>query len=111
MDITVIIPAYNRLWSLPKAIESCYNNDGLAVQIIVVDDGSTDGTWEMLLKIEGIEIYRQEHWGKPWAVNMAFHQAKGKYVKFFDSDDWLIPGVLKAQFNLAEKENADIVVS
>lgn len=111
MDITIIIPAYNRVWSLPKAIESCKNHAGLSIQIIVVDDGSTDGTWEMLRQINGIEIYRQQNWGKPWAVNMAFLQAKGKYIKFLDSDDWLVPGALEKQYALAENENADIVVA
>jgi len=111
MDITVIIPAYNRVWALPKSIESCKGYTGLNVQIIVVDDGSDDGTWEMLTKQQGIEIYKQEHWGKPWAVNVAFKQAKGKYIKFLDSDDWLMPGSLQQQFDLAELENADIVVA
>jgi len=111
MDITIIIPAYNRIWSLPKAIESCKNNGELSVQIIVVDDGSTDGTWEMLEQMEGIEAYRQQKWGKPWAVNMAFSHAMGKYIKFLDSDDWLVEGSLKKQFELAETKSADIVVA
>jgi glycosyltransferase involved in cell wall biosynthesis len=111
MDITVIIPAYNRIWALPKAIESCSDYTNLAIQIIVVDDGSTDGTWQMLQQIHGIEIYRQQKWGKPWAVNMAFMYAKGKYIKFLDSDDWLVPGSLEKQYRLAEEINADIVVA
>lgn len=110
MDITIIIPTHNRIGFLPKAIESCKDSK-LSVQIIVVDDGSTDGTWELLGQMEGIEIYRQEKWGKPFAVNMAFSHAKGKYVKFVDSDDWLEPGSLEKQYHLAEKEKADIVVS
>lgn len=111
MDITIIIPTYNRAWSLPKAIESCKAYPQLAVQIIVVDDGSTDGSWELLNKTDGIEIYRQQKWGKPWAVNMAFAKAKGKYIKFLDSDDWLVSGTLDRQFELAEKQNADVVVA
>jgi len=111
MDITIIIPAYNRIWALPRAIDSCKSNSGLSKQIIVVDDGSTDDTWEMLLKTEGIEIYKQQNWGKPWAVNMAFLHAKGKYIKFLDSDDWLVPGSIEKQYELAESEHADIVVA
>jgi len=111
MDITIIIPAYNRIWALPRAIESCKDDSGLAVQVIVVDDGSTDGTWEMLNKTTGIEIYRQQHWGKPWAVNYAFDRAKGKYIKFLDSDDWLVKGSLRKEFDLAERETADVVVA
>lgn len=111
MDITIIIPAYNRIWALPGAIESCRDDSGLAVQVIVVDDGSTDGTWEMLSKMKGIEIYRQQHWGKPWAVNWAFQHAKGRYIKFLDSDDWLVEGSLRKEFDLAERESSDIVVA
>jgi len=111
MDITIIIPAYNRVWSLPRAIESCKSIAGLNIQVIVVDDGSNDGTWDLLLGTCDIEIFRQQNWGKPWAVNMAFSHAQGKYVKFLDSDDWLIPGAIGRQFELAERENADLVVS
>ena len=111
MDLTVIIPAYNRIWSLPKAVESCRDVGELSVQIIVVDDGSTDGTREMLEQTQGIEIYRQQHWGKPWAVNLALKHAKGKYIKFLDSDDWLVAGSLLKEFNLAEQQNADVVVA
>jgi len=110
MDVTIIIPTYNRAEFLPKAIESCKSAQ-LSVQLIVVDDGSTDGTWALLNQMEGIEFYKQEKWGKPFAANMAFSHAKGKYVKFVDSDDWLEPGSLEKQYHLAEAENADIVVS
>lgn len=112
MDITIIIPTYNRLWALPKAIASCKTEaTALSIQIIVVDDGSTDGSWEYLSGQTGIEIYRQPNWGKPWAINMAFQYATGKYIKFFDSDDWLVPGCLEKQFELAEHETADVVVA
>ncbi|MBS1530093.1 MAG: glycosyltransferase family 2 protein [Bacteroidetes bacterium] len=110
MDVTIIIPTYNRMGFLPKAIASC-KSEGVEVQVIVVDDGSTDGTWDMLQQMEGIGIFRQQHWGKPWAVNMAFQHARGEYIKFLDSDDWLAEGILAKQFALAEKENADIVVA
>ncbi len=111
MDVSIIIPTYNRLWSLQKAIDSCKKNNDLKVQIIVVDDGSTDGTWDAISNQPGITALKQQHWGKPWAVNYAFGFAEGKYIKFLDSDDWLLPGILEKQFLLAEKEASDIVVS
>jgi len=110
MDVSIIIPTYNRLWSLPEAIESCRNNK-CAVEIIVVDDGSTDGTWEWLQEQKDIVILQQQHWGKCWAVNKAFNIAKGKYIRFLDSDDRLVAGANDEQFQLAEIDSTDIVVS
>jgi glycosyltransferase involved in cell wall biosynthesis len=76
-----------------------------------VDDGSTDGTWDWLQKQKGIIALQQENSGKCPAVNRAFERAAGKYIRFLDSDDQLIPGANDAQFELAEANSADIVVS
>ncbi|WP_454801082.1 glycosyltransferase family 2 protein [Mucilaginibacter phyllosphaerae] len=107
MDISIIIPSYNRLWSLPKAISSCYE-PGLNIEIIVIDDGSTDGTWDWLAKQQNIVALRQDNMGKDWAVNKGFAVAKGKYIRFLDSDDWLLPGSSLALFTLAENHQLDI---
>jgi len=109
MDISIIIPTHNRLWSLPKAIESCRSTQ-CQTEIIVVDDGSTDGTWEWLQKQPDLIAIRQSNWGKPWAVNRAFQAARGKYIRFLDSDDWLCPNANERQFQIAEAEQADLVV-
>ena len=111
MDISIIICAYNRLWSLPKAVDSCRQSK-YKVEIIVIDDASTDGTWEWLQKQPDIVSLRQiSNWGKPWAVNRAFQLAKGKYIRFLDSDDWLYPDANDKQFEIAEKMQADLVVA
>ena len=110
MDITVIIPAYNRLWSLPQAVNSCRNNR-CTVEIIVVDDGSTDGTWEWLQQQKDIIILKQPNQGKCWAVNKAFELAKGKYVRFLDSDDRVNLKANDEEFDIAEANGSDIVVS
>ena len=110
MDISIIIPTYNRLWSLPRAIESCRNSK-CSIEIIVIDDGSSDGTWEWLQKQSDVVAIKQSNWGKPWAVNKAFQNARGKYIRFLDSDDWISPNSNDRQFTLAEQKNADLVVS
>jgi glycosyltransferase involved in cell wall biosynthesis len=109
-DISIIIPTYDRLWCLPAAIESCRTNKQ-AVEIIVVDDGSTDGTWDWLQHQSGIVAIQQPNQGKCIAVNKAFEKAKGKYIRFLDSDDQVIAGANDEQFELAEANSADIVVS
>lgn len=110
MDVSVIIPTYNRLWSLPDTIESC-RHTSCATEIIVIDDGSTDGTWDWLKTQKDIIIYRQNNWGKCWAVNKGFEIATGKYVRFLDSDDLLDIDAIDEQFNIAEKSDSDVVVS
>jgi hypothetical protein len=109
-DVSVIIPTYNRLWCLPKAIESC-RQPGLDVEIIVVDDGSTDGTWNWLQKQTGVLALRQENLGQCWARNAGFDRATGKYIRYLDSDDWYHENTFLSQFRIAESQNADIVVA
>jgi glycosyltransferase involved in cell wall biosynthesis len=110
VDISIIIPTYNRLWCLPQAVESC-RNTVCKTEIIVIDDGSTDGTLAWLQQQTDITIIKQEHWGKCWAVNAGFEVAKGQYIRFLDSDDIIDPGANDGQFKLAEQVSADIVVS
>jgi glycosyltransferase involved in cell wall biosynthesis len=110
IDLSIIIPTYNRLWSLPQAIESC-RTTGCTVEIIVVDDGSTDGTSTWLQQQSGIVAIRTENWGKDWAVQTAMAVARGEYVRFLDSDDWLPPNANLEQLELARQAGADIVLA
>ncbi len=107
IDVSIIIPTYNRLWSLPKAIDSCFETL-LNIEVIVIDDGSTDGTWAWLMQKANIITIRQENSGKDWAVNKGFAIAKGKYIRFLDSDDWLLAQSSDKLFQEAEKNNLDI---
>lgn len=109
-DISVVIPTYNRLWSLPQAVDSCRSERG-NVEIIVVDDGSTDGTWEWLQSQSDLVAIRTENWGKDWAVQRAMESASGDYVRFLDSDDWLTPQANRDQLDIARQTGADIVVA
>lgn len=109
-DISVVIPTYNRLWSLPQAVDSC-RSESCDVEIIVVDDGSTDGTWEWLQAQPDLVAIRTENWGKDWAVQRAMDAARGDYVRFLDSDDWLTHHANRDQLDIARQTGADIVVA
>jgi glycosyltransferase involved in cell wall biosynthesis len=110
-DISVVIPTFNRLWALPQAIDSCLGASAPAVEVIVVDDGSTDGTWDFLRDRTDIVAIRTANWGKDWAVQAAMQVARGDYVRFLDSDDWLKPGANAAQLAIARDADADVVVA
>jgi glycosyltransferase involved in cell wall biosynthesis len=108
-DISVIIPTFNRIWCLPEAIESC-RHDACSTEIIVVDDGSTDGTWEWLQTQTDLVIKRQPNWGKDWAVNKAMSVSRGEFVRFLDSDDLLAAHANDEQLEIARRSRADVVV-
>ena len=109
-DVSVIIPTYNRLWALPAAVASCRGSRA-DVEIIVVDDGSRDGTWEWLQSQPDVLALRQSNYGKDWAVTAGLARARGTYVKFLDSDDAIVCGSIDRQLSIARSADADVVVS
>jgi glycosyltransferase involved in cell wall biosynthesis len=108
--LSIIIPSYNRLWALPKAIDSCRATKS-AHEIIVIDDGGTDGTSDWLAQQPDIVHVRTDNWGKDWAVNKAFSMARGEYVRFLDSDDWLELDANDGQLEVARQTDADLIVA
>lgn len=97
MDISVIIPTYNSAHFIEDCIRSIDHYSDVKLEIIVVDDGSADNTIEVLRKFPRVTIYEEEHRGACAARNHGIKLAKGRYIKFLDSDDMLVSGSLKAQ--------------
>jgi len=95
--VTVIIPTYNRAWVLKRAIKSVLAQDFHDFEIVVVDDGSTDNTTEVLESYQQICVIRQEHRGVSAARNAGIARASGRLITFLDSDDLWLPGKLSAQ--------------
>ena len=92
--VTVIIPTHNRPHLLPRAVESA-RAAGSDVEIIVVDDASTDQTATVCRNLEGIRHIRLErNQGVAGARNVGIFESSGKYVAFLDDDDLRLPGSL-----------------
>jgi glycosyltransferase involved in cell wall biosynthesis len=98
--VSVIIPAYNRLSLLREAAESVLAQTFRGFELIVVDDGSTDGTEEYFAGHRNIIYLRTEHCGTPGrARNKGTALAGGRYLAFLDSDDLWLPEKLERQLN------------
>lgn len=96
--VSVIIPTFNRGWILREAINSVLKQDYQHVELIVVDDGSTDNTSDILNDYKGeIVVIRQKNSGVSAARNRGIRTATGSYVAFLDSDDCWLPGKLMSQ--------------
>ena len=114
IKISIIIPVYNTSKYLEKCITSISNQSLREIEIICVNDGSTDDSLEILEKIaqedERIIVIDKRNEGPSKARNEALKIAKGKYCLNIDSDDWIEQGYLKDIYDRAEKDNLDITI-
>lgn len=113
-EVSVIIPVYNTAKFLPKCIDSLRNQTLVNIEIICVDDGSTDGSGEILdqyaKKDRRIAVIHQKNAGSSAARNAGLKAAKGIYIGFSDSDDHSEPNMYETLVGEARKSNADVVI-
>lgn len=109
--VSVIIPTYNRAHLIKRSVESVLNQTYKNLELIIVDDGSTDNTKEVIdsFNDKRIVYVKQENQGACAARNKGIDTAKGKYVAFQDSDDVWHLDKLKIQVQKLKEKNADIV--
>ena len=100
MKISVIIPTYNRKHTLSRSIGSVISQTIKPLEIIVVDDGSTDGTGDWVsAKYPSVKYMYQKNSGVSSARNNAIRNTKGGWIAFLDSDDEWLPNKLEQQIN------------
>jgi len=106
--VTVLVTAYNAEAYLETALASALKQTFDDFEVIVVDDGSTDGTWQALTRVQSVKVrrLRQEHRGRGAAVNRAAEQARGRFLAFLDADDAWRPQKLERQLEVFEKRPA-----
>ena len=114
VEISVVIPAYNAIEYLDEAINSIINQSFSDLEIICVDDGSTDNTLEVLQSYASrdsrIQVYHQENQGPGGATNTGIAKAKGKYIYLMDADDALDLNALEELYNIMEEKDLDFVI-
>ncbi len=108
--ISVIIPAYNRAELIGETIESILAQTVSPYEIIVVDDGSTDGTPDVVKNFgSSVKLFRQANQGAGAARNHGFQQSIGDVIHFMDSDDLSSPNTYEVQLNALNRGKADFV--
>lgn len=113
--ISVVIPSYNRASLIAQTIKSVQNQSYTNWELLIVDDGSTDNTFNVIepyLKDDRITLHyrpKDRPAGGNAARNYGFELSKGEYIKWLDSDDLLDSECLKFQAEMINRKNADVV--
>lgn len=113
--VSIIIPIYNSELFLDSCIQSAINQTYSTIEIILVNDGSTDGSASIIAKYQELDArivtIDKKNEGLPLARKSGLDVARGKYIQHLDSDDSLLVDAIEALVNKAESEEADIVVA
>jgi len=111
--VSVVIPTHNRASLLARAIRSVLGQTYQNLEVIVVDDGSTDGTREVVRSFQDSRIdylFCQKNRGSPAARNLGLRAARGKYIAFLDDDDEWKPHKLERQVRALEQGDLDAIL-
>ena len=111
--VSVIIPVYNTAPYLHEALSSITRQTLQELEIIIVNDGSTDGSGEIIREVaetDGrIKVFEQENQGQSVARNVGLEQATGEYIYFMDSDDLLSLNALEICYDYCRRLRLDFV--
>ena len=112
-DVSVIVPVYNGEKYLKDCLNSILNQTLINIEIICVDDGSTDSSSEILkefsFKDSRVKILSTENKGQGFARNLALKECNGEFIAFIDADDWINPKALELLSLKAKNNNLDML--
>ena len=112
-DISIIVPIYNAERYINKCLNSIIKQTKKELEIILINDGSTDNTEKIIksYKDKRIKYFKNDNHGIGYSRNFGIEKATSKYIMFLDSDDYLKINACEELFKKAEKDNLDIVIS
>lgn len=114
IKVSVVMPVYNAEKYLAKAIESMLNQSLKYIELILVNDGSKDGSAkicdEYAVKDNRITVIHKPNEGACIARNIGIEKSRGKYIQLVDADDYIESHMLEEQYNLAEETGAQVVM-
>ena len=114
IKVSIVVPVYNVEKYLQRCIDSLINQTLKDIEIITVNDGSTDNSLNILKEYEKndsrIKVINKKNTGVSDCRNIAIKEARGKYITFVDSDDWVENNTFEIMYIKAEKEKSDLVM-
>ena len=112
--VSVIVPVYNTLKYLDRCVSSIVNQTYSNLEILLIDDGSTDGSSQLCddlaNKDDRIKAFHKENAGAGNARNFGIDKANGEFAYFVDSDDYIDATLISKAYNAAHKNDAQVVV-
>ena len=112
--ISIIVPVYNVQNHLKRCLDSLINQTMKEIEIIIVNDGSTDSSREICEEYAQLDsritLINQENQGVAGARNTGIRAVKTKYLMFVDADDWVTPSFCESAFKVIESQQADVVM-
>ncbi len=108
--VSVIVPVYNSAAFLRQALDSVVSQSYREIELIVIDDGSTDESVKIARSYPAAKIYEQNHQGACRARNLGLRKANGEYIKFLDSDDIFEPSIIEKQAEFMSNNMDNIIV-
>lgn len=112
--VSIIVPIYNVSKYLDKCVESILNQNYKNIELILVDDGSTDGSEkkcdDWAKKDSRVVVIHKENGGSADSRNVGMEAAKGEYIGFVDSDDWIAPEMYEKLIEVIQERNLDMSV-
>jgi succinoglycan biosynthesis protein ExoO len=112
IKVSVIIPAYNTETYIFQAIQSVLEQTEKNIEVIVVDDASTDRTLEVVKTFidKRVKVFvNKQNYGRSYSLNIGFKEAQGKWLAILDSDDWFVQERLEQLLLIGDAEDADMM--
>lgn len=112
--VSVIVPVYNAEKTIKRCVESILNQSYKEMQVILVDDGSTDQSLSLCKEFEKkdsrVLVIKKENGGVSSARNCGIEQSRGKYIMFLDSDDWFEENMVEHYVRLINEQSVDVII-
>ena len=113
--VSIIVPVYNAEQYLRRCVDSILNQEYTDFEVFLVNDGSTDSSGDICEeygnKDTRVIVIQKENTGVSDSRNLALDRARGKYLQFLDSDDWITPDATRLFVRAAEEYGCDMVIS